>query len=302
MQQNQSITRSSTRALVRGCWGCFNADIVLSDALELARHVTRRVRDPLGLLEIREREHDEPPRARADALDPGLPFVLRRFACGPSREAPLRALLGARATFASTFRLTEEEVIAEIARLVRRGDLRIERREIGPLPTFADEGRAEDAPPLAPPTSETIATWIEIELVESDGKPVGGEPYQVIADDGRVIEGSLDGRGFARVEGVTSSTCTVVFPKRDRTDWDGEPLVVPEEGAEPPARTWIEIELVDEEGEAVKDEPFIVYQGDREVARGRLSAEGRARVDGLPVGACAVSFPWRHAFDVELAS
>lgn len=258
----------------------------------------RTIREPLGSLELCERGADE--RVRGElSIEPLLSQCLRRFTCGPARDRELRALLDARACFATAHRLGEDEVIAAVARLVLRGELTLRRRELPPLSTWGDAGEAAEAEAEAPPASQEITTWIEIELVEHDGTPVGGEPYRVIAADGRIIEGSLDGRGFARVDGVAPGTGTVLFPKRDRSDWDGAELVVPEEHAEPPARTWVEIELVEDDGSPVRNEPFVIYAGDREVARGRLDGAGRARVEGVPEGACAVVFPLRHATDVE---
>ncbi len=56
---------------------------------------------------------------------------------------------------------------------------------------------------------------------------------------------------------------------------------------------WIEIELVDEAGQPVAGEPFRVELPDGRVARGSLDELGLARVEGIPSGACRVTFPRR---------
>ena len=34
-----------------------------------------------------------------------------------------------------------------------------------------------------------------------------------------MIEGALDGKGQARIEGIDPGTCKVLFPNRDAKDW-----------------------------------------------------------------------------------
>jgi len=43
-------------------------------------------------------------------------------------------------------------------------------------------------------------TWIEIELVDEEDNPVPGEKYKITLPDGKVAQGTLDGKGFARVD------------------------------------------------------------------------------------------------------
>src|SRR5262249_4558452 len=78
---------------------------------------------------------------------------------------------------------------------------------------------AEPAPPEEPPPPVGPA-WIEIRLVDADGKPVGGERYRVITPDKKVREGHLDGQGRARIEGIVPGTCEVTFPELDEADWE----------------------------------------------------------------------------------
>jgi predicted RNA-binding protein with TRAM domain len=62
--------------------------------------------------------------------------------------------------------------------------------------------------------------WIEIELVAEDDNPIAGEKYEVTVPDGSVASGTLDGDGFARIEGFETGQCKVSFPYLDTAAWD----------------------------------------------------------------------------------
>ena len=64
-----------------------------------------------------------------------------------------------------------------------------------------------------------ITTWIEIRLVDQDGKPVGGQKYRVTLPDGRKVSGVLDKYGAARINGFAPGECTVCFPDIDQREW-----------------------------------------------------------------------------------
>jgi len=74
------------------------------------------------------------------------------------------------------------------------------------------------------------------------------------------------------------------------------PVQIDEEvlGPEDAPRSWIEIELVDDEGNPVPDEPYTIVTGDGTSRSGTLDARGRAREEGIDPGACKITFPRRH--------
>jgi type VI secretion system secreted protein VgrG len=54
---------------------------------------------------------------------------------------------------------------------------------------------------------------------------------------------------------------------------------------------WIEVELVDEDGQPVPGERFRITLPDDSVAEGTLDDKGKARVEGFKPGNCKVTFP-----------
>ncbi|MCR4308577.1 MAG: hypothetical protein NUW14_00920, partial [Deltaproteobacteria bacterium] len=80
-------------------------------------------------------------------------------------------------------------------------------------PTHKEAAEDEDE-------DEEEKSWVEIELVDEDGKPVPGERYRVETPDGKVAEGTLDEKGFARINRVKPGNCKVTFPKLDKDAWE----------------------------------------------------------------------------------
>ncbi|HUT35061.1 MAG TPA: type VI secretion system tip protein TssI/VgrG, partial [Planctomycetota bacterium] len=89
-------------------------------------------------------------------------------------------------------------------------------------PGEVDEWEKEPVLPKPYKPGEDKTHWIEIELVDEDGKPVPGEVYRVTLPDGSVAEGTLDKNGRAKLNGIDEGTCVVTFPELDTEAW--EPL------------------------------------------------------------------------------
>lgn len=80
-----------------------------------------------------------------------------------------------------------------------------------------DEEAAKASKPPAEPEPEH---WIEIELLDDEGKPVAGERWFVELPDGSQKSGRTDGQGRARVDGVDPGTAKVSFPDLDRKSYE----------------------------------------------------------------------------------
>ncbi len=76
-------------------------------------------------------------------------------------------------------------------------------------------------PPQTQEESEKKKSWIEIELVDEEKKPVPGEKYKISLPDGETVaEGTLNEKGFARVDGIEPGTCKITFPELDQEAWE----------------------------------------------------------------------------------
>jgi hypothetical protein len=64
-------------------------------------------------------------------------------------------------------------------------------------------------------------SWIEIEMLDEKKRPVPGQAFRIILSDNQsVVEGTLNEKGFYRVEGIDSGTCKITFPDLDKDAWE----------------------------------------------------------------------------------
>lgn len=73
----------------------------------------------------------------------------------------------------------------------------------------------EQAAATTPVLEETH--FIEIELIDDDGKPVANEAYLIELPDGSQKTGRTDGAGRAKITGVDPGTAKVSFPDLDKS-------------------------------------------------------------------------------------
>lgn len=81
--------------------------------------------------------------------------------------------------------------------------------------TFNAVRVAKKKPLKAPPAARTQlpkTTWLELELLDSQGRPVPNQRYKVVTADGKELEGSLDAQGRARLTGIPQGSNNVSFP------------------------------------------------------------------------------------------
>ena len=87
-------------------------------------------------------------------------------------------------------------------------------------PPAQDNGTAAANSTEGQPTEEKKKSWIEIELVGEDDKPIVGEKYKLTLPDGTVAEGTLNQKGWVRVEGFEKGDCQITFPSLDQDAWE----------------------------------------------------------------------------------
>ncbi len=62
--------------------------------------------------------------------------------------------------------------------------------------------------------------WVEITLENPDGTPAAGAAYRIVLPDDSVASGSLDEKGFARVDGIEPGQVKITFPELDKEAWE----------------------------------------------------------------------------------
>ncbi len=93
-------------------------------------------------------------------------------------------------------------------------------RESGAGRDSGGQGRAHK-PPAGQNEREEKISWIEIEMVDEEGKPVPGMPYRITLPDGATVAGgTTDENGFARVDFIEPGNCKVTFPTLDQEAWE----------------------------------------------------------------------------------
>lgn len=62
--------------------------------------------------------------------------------------------------------------------------------------------------------------WIEIILVDAEGKPMPGVRYRITPPGGTPVEGRLNEHGQAGLFQIESGQCKITFPDLDKDAWD----------------------------------------------------------------------------------
>jgi hypothetical protein len=79
-------------------------------------------------------------------------------------------------------------------------------------------------PPIIAPAKkeeEKKKAWIEIMLVDMEGKPVPGVRYRITQPGGEITEGNLNQFGQAGVYQIDPGNCKITFPELDGEAWEG---------------------------------------------------------------------------------
>lgn len=72
----------------------------------------------------------------------------------------------------------------------------------------------------APEKAKEKKDWIEIILVDLDGKPVPNVRYRITPPNGAPVEGRLNEHGQAGLYQIEAGNCKVTFPDLDQEAWD----------------------------------------------------------------------------------
>ena len=81
-------------------------------------------------------------------------------------------------------------------------------------------GPAKAARAQAEPTEANGDAWIEVAVVDLDGRPIPYQAVQVKDPEGRVHNRFSDADGLVRISGVRPGQCEVTLPDLDSSSWD----------------------------------------------------------------------------------
>lgn len=62
--------------------------------------------------------------------------------------------------------------------------------------------------------------WIEIILVDAEGKPMPGVKYRITPPGGAPVEGRLNEHGQAGLYNIDPGNCKITFPDLDQDAWE----------------------------------------------------------------------------------
>ena len=232
---------------------------------------------------------------------------LRGLAIDPAVTHGLRLFLSRNAHFGDALRLRDDQILDYVAAGLVDGRFQMGRRPVTYVsgPSTLKEEEDKEEPPLVAMAPPEEVTWIQIEVLDENDRPLVDEPYRLEPPDGSdPIEGKLDAKGRARHEKIVAGNYRLIFPDRDEAWWkpkkdDLPPKVIPPAEVlevDLPEVGWIDIELIDDAGRPVPHETFRIEPSDgSEPVEGELDAEGRATVDGFEPGDCQVVFPMRDS-------
>jgi len=73
---------------------------------------------------------------------------------------------------------------------------------------------------FAPTTIEEKTSFVEVQMVGADNKPVAGVAYHLELPDGTIKTGVTDENGKVRYDGIEPGECKVSFPELDKDAWE----------------------------------------------------------------------------------
>jgi hypothetical protein len=121
-------------------------------------------------------------------------------------------------------RLNDDQVLDHIRYLLTIGRLHLSvlpsaARITGRSGATPEPAAAPPPPPKKQPHEqprertkpEQKKTWIEIEFVDEQGRPMPEERYRIRLSDGSIREGALDANGRTRFDSIDAGNCDITF-------------------------------------------------------------------------------------------
>jgi len=153
---------------------------------------------------------------------------LRRQNVPKAEVAKLRQLLAGEFG-AAVAKMGDAEVVEQVAKRVADG--RWTQFLVGSTPLTGGSSAAQVAAAEAEAAAansggarrssdeSTRRTWVEVELLDHNRRPVKGAKVEVTLPDGSTTRGTLSNEGTLRVNGIDPGSCSVTFPDLDGREW-----------------------------------------------------------------------------------
>lgn len=253
-------------------------------------------------------------------------FWLQSFKTDPLAMADLQRIVHQHGEVQGLFRLDDESIIKQVARMIAIGRVRV----CGQI-----HGRENAAATGSPVNQQRVAEERVIRALRMmagnflfEGrkfqiirasqwlKEYSDEQYEIIPHDEarRLLEKMAAAPTLSQAEKTALQEAVALIPdlRRHRGLHSGLLLLrtIPmhhisvrsEESAVTPSQLakklreekeqhWIEIELVDEDGVGIPNEAYLIVTPDKQEFKGKTDGDGWARLDKIVEGQCKISFP-----------
>lgn len=150
---------------------------------------------------------------------------------------------------------------------------------------------------------KAVKTWIAVQLVDENNKPVPLAKFRIRFPDGKEEEHQLDDKGYKYFGNLDPGECEIGFPELEpycelvtsitaskRTDPTLGGGITGLVGVAAPLES-ITIELKSDAGAPVPKERYRLKTPDGDIAQGFLEDSGKTTIHGISAGDCEVSFP-----------
>ncbi|MEJ7731159.1 MAG: hypothetical protein WKG00_18325 [Polyangiaceae bacterium] len=111
-----------------------------------------------------------------------------------------------------------------VERAVENGTLLVFQRARALAPAQlvpANETAARGQEAFQPsPDAQVEKAWIEVRMVDTEGRPLAGARYRITLPNHETREGILDATGVARLAGIEAGPCDVSFPEIHASEWN----------------------------------------------------------------------------------
>lgn len=155
---------------------------------------------------------------------------LRKQNLPKSEIAKLRQLLGGELGKQSS-QLSDAQVVEQVA--LRVADGRWTQSLVGSAPLTGGSSAAQVAAAASAAAAANAAgaganrvtegtqkkTWVEVELLDYNCRPIKGAKVEITLPDGSTTKATLSSEGNLRINNIDAGTCTVTFPDIDGREW-----------------------------------------------------------------------------------